>query len=249
MKQAQDRFSSQAGLYAQFRPVYPKVLYDFVLSHVKGFNLAWDCGTGNGQVATRLAEHFNMVIATDISEKQLSHAVQKANIQYKVCRAEQSGLADSSVDLITVAQALHWFDADAFFAEAQRVAAPGALLACWGYGLLTIEPALDALIGEFYHSTIGPYWDKERSHIDTGFNGINFPFKTLEAPGCSIDVQWSFEHLTGYLNTWSSVQKYIQQHQTNPVEALAEQLKAYWPEGTIKQVCFPVFVKAGHIQK
>jgi SAM-dependent methyltransferase len=249
MKQAQDRFSNHAGAYAQFRPVYPEVLYDFVLSHVKGRELAWDCGTGNGQVAVRLAEHFKQVIATDLSEKQLSHAVQKENIQYKVSRAEQSGLADNSVDLITVAQALHWFDTDAFFREVHRVAKQGALLACWGYGLLTIEPAIDELIGEFYKNTIGPYWEKERSHIDTAFNEIDFPFTALEAPTCNIDVQWSYEHLIGYLNTWSSVQKYIQQHQTNPVESLAAKLKAHWPEGAIKQVRFPIFVKAGLIKK
>src|SRR5476651_160086 len=126
MKQVQDNFSAGAADYATFRPASPDEIYDFLYTHVSNFGTAWDCGTGNGQVAARLAERFDHVYGTDISEQQLGLAVKKDNITYRTERAESTSLADGSIDLITVAQAIHWFDFDGFYKEVRRVARPGA---------------------------------------------------------------------------------------------------------------------------
>ena len=72
-----DFFSSQSKVYAAFRPTYPKELYQFIFRHLTEKKVAWDCATGNGQVAQYLASYFNEVYATDISQQQLDHAVGK----------------------------------------------------------------------------------------------------------------------------------------------------------------------------
>lgn len=180
MKETKDNFSTQSGHYAKYRPVYPEALYSFIYNQIKEFNTAWDCGTGNGQVASVLSDKFDKVYATDISKNQLQNAVAKENITYIQARAEHTPIADRSIDLITVAQAIHWFDFNAFYQEVSRVAKPGALLAAWGYGLLSVSPELDPIIEEFYADILGSYWDDERSYLDESYRTIPFPFKETE---------------------------------------------------------------------
>ena len=176
MKEVKYNFSSGSSEYAVYRPTSPKELYDFLLQHVTGHEAAWDCGTGNGQVASILAEHFITVYATDISSKQLENAIKKDNIIYKEERAEHSSLPDNSVDLITVGQAFHWFDFDPFCIEVKRVARPGALLAIWTYSLLNIDKSvIDEAINDFYFNTVGPFWDNERKYVDEGYQNIAIP--------------------------------------------------------------------------
>lgn len=248
MKAPIDNFSNQAGGYARYRPSYPEALYTFVLEQVAHRHRAWDCGTGNGQVAARLAESFDEVYATDISEQQLAHAIQKPNIRYQVSRAEQTTLPDQSVQLITIAQALHWFDFDHFYQEVHRVAAPGAVLAAWCYGLLQISPEVDAHISTFYHHTVGPYWDKERQLIDDAYSTIPFPFEEIAAPAFQLAYSWTLEELTGFLTTWSSVQKYIRARHENPVTELEEKLKEYWGNKAEKKaITFPLTLRIGRV--
>ena len=162
-----DLFSSHADIYARYRPLYPKELYDFVLSHVKEKNAALDCGTGNGQCAGVLAEYFQEVEATDISEKQIAFAVNKPNLHYHLCPAEQTPFPDNSFDLITCATAVHWFRFNVFFAEMERVAKNNAVFACWAYNVIrTDQPKLNEIIDEFYWKKIHDYWDPERNHVD-----------------------------------------------------------------------------------
>lgn len=248
MKATIDNFSSQAGDYARYRPKYPEKLYAFVLEQVPGYNRAWDCGTGNGQVAVRLAQCFNEVYATDISQKQLAHAIQKPNIQYQVARAEESGLPDQSVQLITIAQAIHWFDLEHFYREVVRVAAPGAVVAAWCYGLLRISPELDEPIDHFYTQTLGNYWDKERQLIDEAYATIPFPFEEMEAPDFEMRYTWNLEELAGYFSTWSSVQKYIRARQQNPVTELIDKLRTIWgDEAERKEISFPLHMRIGRV--
>jgi SAM-dependent methyltransferase len=249
MQTPKDNFSRQAGHYAQFRPLYPEALYDFLLSLTSSRGTAWDVGTGNGQVAAQLANWFRHVYATDISASQLEKATLRKNVSYQVCRAESSSFPDNTFDLVTVAQALHWFNFPAFYAEVTRVTRPGALLAVWGYNLLHINPAVDALVREFYHDVVGTYWDTERRHVEASYATVPFPFPQIAAPSLRMTTHWQRAHLLGYLNTWSAVQGYIRQHGTNPVEALRPCLEAQWPEAETREVQFPLFLRVGRVEK
>ncbi|ALI98458.1 class I SAM-dependent methyltransferase [Rufibacter tibetensis] len=244
-----DNFSTQASLYKKFRPTYPDALYQHLRSLVSTPALAWDCGTGNGQVAVELAKLFTHVHATDISEKQLAQAPPSDRITYHLLPAERTTFTDNSFDLITVGQAVHWFDFDTFFAEVARVAKPDAVIAIWGYGLLSISPEVDPLILDFYTQTVGPYWDFERSYIDGAYTTIPFPFEEAPAFTGAITTHWSLSELEGYLNSWSSVQAYIRQKEENPVVLLMQKMKEVWPEEKQKEVCFPIFSRIGRVKK
>ena len=161
-----DNFSLQSALYVKYRPSYPPEMIDFVVSLVKEKDMAWDCGTGNGQTAKALSSYFNKVFATDISQKQLDNAYQAVNIFYSVQPAEQTIFLNHSFDLITVSQALHWFRFDEFYAEVKRTAKPDAILAAWTYSLLRISKEIDALIDDLHYNTLYNYWDKERRYVD-----------------------------------------------------------------------------------
>ncbi len=243
-----DRFSHHASQYAAFRPTYPRELYDFILALVKDKQTAWDCGTGNGQVAHDLSPFFMQVMATDISEKQLENAVRTKNINYSISPAEKTPFAASTFDLITVGLAIHWFNITEFYKEVRRVAKPGAVLAVWGYGLLSITPAIDILIADFYSKTIGPYWDPERKLIDERYQSISFPFEEIPCPEFTFSLQWTLEELRGYLTTWSAVQKYIREHGTNPVDSLMDSIRPLWDEHQLKAT-FPLFLRCGSIMK
>jgi SAM-dependent methyltransferase len=244
-----DNFSAQATYYRAFRPNYPPELYEFVLGQVEGRDLAWDCGTGNGQVAGELARHFARVYATDISAAQLSEATELPNVQYALRPAEESGQEPRSVDLITAGQALHWFPFTAFYDEVRRVLKPGGLFAAWGYQLfVTNVEALNEQIRHFYAAVVGPYWDAERHHVDQAYTSIPFPFEEIECPLFSIHLQWSIDELEGYLHTWSSVQHYIRAHQQDPVATLMPQLRPLVADGQLLDVHFPVFMRAGRLR-
>lgn len=196
-----DNFSTQANVYAQYRPGYPKELFAYILSFVKEKHFAWDCGTGNGQSALQLSGNFKKVFATDISQKQLDNAAAKENIIYALEPAEKTSLADRSVDLITVAQAIHWFKFDAFYTEVKRVAKPGAVMAVWTYSLLKISGEIDKIINAYHFSTLKNYWDPERKYVDDGYATIPFPFTEIKTPAFNIELNWSLNELEGYLNT------------------------------------------------
>ena len=243
-----DRFSGHANLYAQYRIDYPAELYDFILSFTDDRQIAWDCATGNGQVASALADSFEQVEATDISETQLILAVQKANIHYQLCPAEQTPFANETFDLITVAQALHWFDSTAFHQEVCRVAKPGAVIAEWGYGLVQITPVLDAVMLDFYRNRIGPYWDPQRKHIDNGYASIPFPFANARQKTFTAHRNWTLERFLNYLRTWSAVRQYIHENEDDPVISLGEELKSVWGNEE-REVRFPIFLRVGHISQ
>ena len=243
MKKAIDNFSEQAGLYQKFRPSYPDMLYQEILRHTPGRDLCWDCGTGNGQVAVVLSKYFRQVYASDLSADQLRFAAQKDNISYLVQRAEKTNFENNQFDLITVAQAMHWFDVDKFNREMKRVAKDGATLAVWGYGLLRINKPINDLIDHFYTQIVGPYWDKERTHVDEHYQNIHLDMKEINTDkDFVIEVEWTLETFIGYLNTWSSVRKYIRAQEKNPVEWMYHETKETWEKDKVYKVRFPVFL-------
>ena len=236
-----DNFSAQSVNYEKYRPDYPAGLYEYIFSYVKDFGHAWDCATGNGQAAKRLSRTFGRVEASDISQKQLDNAWQAANIHYHVCPAESTPFNDDQFDLITVAQALHWFDFDRFFTEVKRVLRPSGVLAVWTYGLLSINPEIDTVLTDFHTKITGPYWDDERKHVDNQYREINFPFSDVLNKTFFMPKNWSLETLAGYLQTWSSVEKYKKVNGRDPVTAVKHRLEALWPGGEC-QVTFPVYL-------
>lgn len=244
-----DYFSGHSQLYASFRPTYPEDLYAFIFRHVTTKDTAWDCATGNGQVASYLANYFDKVYATDISLQQLQQAPAHESITYAISPAETTAFPDNHFDLITVGQALHWFNRDAFYNEVRRTAKPGALLAVWGYATLSVSPEIDAPLMHFYDHIVGPYWDEARALVDAQYTTIEFPFEEIPTPTFAIRVAWTLDHLAGYLESWSSTQKYIRQHGSSPVPALIKTLRPLWGEGIQHTVTFPVFLRLGRILK
>ena len=240
-----DNFSRQANVYAQYRPGYPKELFEYILGFVKEKDLAWDCGTGNGQSASELSTHFKKVFATDISQKQLDNAAAKGNITYALEPAEKTSLADKTVDLITVAQAIHWFKFEAFYAEVKRVAKPGAVMAVWTYSLLKISGEIDKIISEYHFSTLEKYWDPERKYVDDGYASIPFPFTEIKTPGFNIELNWSLKDLEGYLDTWSALQKFIAANAYSPVKELMNKIEEHWGEAEKRKIFFPVHLRLG----
>ena len=242
-----DYFSSHSSIYAAFRPTYPDGLYEFIFKHVKERRRAWDCATGNGQVASYLANHFKEVYATDLSQQQLNNAITAANIVYSMSPAEKTSFQDHEFDLITVGQALHWFNLEEFYKEAKRVSKPNAVLAVWGYERCSVNTEVDALFSDFYINVVGPYWDPARKLIENEYKGIDFPFEEIPSPRFQINVEWTHEHYTGYLSSWSATQKYIKANGVDPLSKFIEKLKLVWEPRSVRSVSFPVFLRLGKI--
>ena len=205
----QDYFSSHAAAYRAFRPAYPKALFTHLASIASGRELAWDCGTGNGQAAVALAEHFDRVFATDASADQVKNAERHPRVEYAVARAEECPLPDHCADLVTVAQALHWFDFDRFYAEVRRVCRPGGVLAVWTYELHSVNPAVDAVLHRFQTEFVGPYWPPDRVWVDTHYRTIPFPFPELPAPRFEMTADWDLPRMLGYMSTWSATKAFV----------------------------------------
>ncbi len=197
-----------------------------------------------------LSKHFENVYASDISENQLAQATQLPNIHYSVERAESTRFQDNQFDLITVGQAVHWFDFDAFNKEVHRVAKNDAILCVWGYGLFKMDKAINELVNEFYHGIIGPYWNKERMYIDEQYASIPFEFKEIAIDQKrEIVVNWNLDELKGYFNSWSSVQHYKDANEgQNPVDDLMGRISQSWI-GATKEIRFPLFMRMGRINK
>lgn len=244
-----DHFSPLAAHYATFRPDYPDELFDWLLSIAPAHRLAWDCGTGNGQAAIALAARFEQVLGTDISAAQLASAPASPNIEYRVTTAERSGLADQTVDLITVAQALHWFDLPQFYTEAQRVLKPGGVIAVWGYNRLQIgSPEIQAMLDRFYDETIGAYWPPERVHVENAYRDFPFPFTRITAPQFALSKEWYLTHLLGYLRSWSAVGRFQTANGFDPVVALAAEIAPHWLEDKTFRIEWPLFIHVGRMK-
>lgn len=247
---AKDLFSQQSQVYAKYRPSYPNGLFDYILSFVKERNTAWDCATGNGQAAQALAEYFAKVEATDISEAQLSNAVQKENIHYQICPAEQTPFPDNTFDLITVATAYHWLQWDAFQKEATRVGKKDCVVAVWAYNIIQCDDKeVNDIILYFYYDVVKKYWDAERRHVEESYANVAFDFTPLPSRNFTIQVGWNKEQLLGYLQSWSAVQHYIDRNGTSPIDLIMGKLNSVWKKDEQKPFAFPLFLRIGRIEK
>jgi ubiquinone/menaquinone biosynthesis C-methylase UbiE len=246
-QQFHDHFSGVANRYADFRPHYPAALFDYLATLVPRTSTVWDCACGNGQATVDLAARFERVIGTDASKEQIASAKANGRIEYRVAAAEQSGLPDHSVGLVTVAQALHWFNFDRFYAEVQRVLAPGGVIAVWAYGINEVEgEAVNELVQRFYNDAVGPYWPPERKLVEEGYRTIPFPFVEIAPPVFRMEARWTLEELLGYFSTWSATNRYIKATGRNPLEPLAAELKGVWGDaGRRREVVWPLGVRVG----
>jgi len=242
-----DHFSRVSLAYAEFRPRYPDSLFRWLVELPGGRNLAWDCATGSGQAAVALAVRFERVIATDASAEQIAAATPHPRVDYRVAPAEASGLEPESVDLVTVAQALHWLDRPAFFAEARRVLRSNGVIAAWTYGNPRLDdPLADEVLGRFTSQTVGPYWPPERALVDSEYRTIDFPFAEIEPPAFEMEARWPLPALLGYVGTWSATTRFRAARGYDPLPELAAGLRRFWgdPE-TPRRIEWPLAWRVG----
>ncbi len=244
-----DHFSGHADHYARYRPRYPGALLDYLSGLAAARRRAWDCGTGSGQVALDLAERFEQVIASDPSRAQLANARTRAGVSYVAATAECSPIGARSIDLVTVAQALHWFDAPRFYAEVRRVLTPDGVIAVWCYNLVEVCPAVDVRIAEFNRSVVGPFWPPERPLVEAGYATLPFPFRERATPSFAMEASLGLEELLGYLGTWSSTRRYMSARGDDPLPALASRLRPVWPrpDGSPVTVRWPLHLRVGRL--
>jgi SAM-dependent methyltransferase len=242
-----DYFSDAAAEYATFRPRYPAALFDFVASLAPERRVAWDCATGSGQAAVPLADRFGRVIATDASAEQLAHATPHPRVEYGVALADDSGIERESVDLVTVAQALHWLPVERFAAEVRRVVKPGGALAVWCYTRPLLGGVLDDELEGYYSGECGPYWSPERAWVDAGYRTVPLPFVDVPTPPLEIMVRLTLDEFAGYLRTWSATRRLAAAIGRDPVLAVQDRLRPQWGVGA-REVRWPIHVRAGRVE-
>lgn len=242
----QHLFDPQAANYVRYRPGYPAELFEFLNSITPDHRLAWDVGTGSGQAATQLAEFFNAVLATDSSEAQVSQAKPNEKITFLALPAEDSQLADASCDLVTAANAVHWFDLDAFYNEVNRVLKPQGVIAVWGYGWL-IGPDYMKDVLEAFYDHVRPYWPEPTKYVQEKYRNLPFPFAEIEKPTLSLEETWSVERMLGFYSSWSASEICRTTTGVSPIIKLAEDLKAVAPdELSTHKISLPLYMRVGH---
>jgi ubiquinone/menaquinone biosynthesis C-methylase UbiE len=251
-----DHFSGHATSYREARPLYPSALFDWLAEAAPARTLAWDAGCGNGQASVALARHFARVLATDPSANQIANAGTRSNVEYRVEPGEQCSLADTSADLVTVAQALHWFDFARFFAEVRRVLKPGGAFATWAYADCRVMPAVDVLKDRVYVDLTGPYWPPERAYVDAGYRtipmpfGDDAPFEEIAAPAFEMRVDWNAAQFLAYLRSWSATQRHIKANGSDPVATVEAEIRDAWgdPE-QLRAVRWDFHLRCGRLRK
>lgn len=245
-----DLFSQGSELYRKARPSYPVEVIQDILKYVPHKKFAWDCGAGSGQFTQLLAPYFEHIVATDLSERQLHQAPYFENVSYQVQSAEQTSFNDRCFDLITVAQALHWFDFKAFYREVNRTLKQDGVLAVIGYGTPKIQhETIQSQLESLYQDILKGYWDEERRHIDTQYETVPFPFELLFNQKYTMQVEWSREQVLAYLNTWSAVRHYREKNANtdcaDPLQAFSDAIHQYDQAWIVE---FPIFLKIGRPQ-
>lgn len=246
MSTFKDHFSGHADRYRTARPLYPDQLFSALAAHAPGQGLAWDAGCGNGQASTALAAHFDLVHASDPSAPQIASAEPHPRVRYEVAPAERCSLADHSVDLVTVAQALHWFDVPKFHAEARRVLKPGGVIAEWGYAECSVDPEVDAVSRHLYADVLDAYWPAERRHVERAYEDLEFPFARLTMPELAMRAEWDLAQYLAYLASWSALQRYRTAQGLDPLDSLRARFEAAWGQPQrVQTVRWQLFLRVG----
>lgn len=245
---ASNWFDQGGKRYARFRPEYPHALSDFLARIAPAHRLAVDVGCGTGQLTLHLARAFDAVTGLDPSQDQIANAAHQANVRYICAPAEKLPLPDTCADLITAAQAAHWFDLPAFYAEARRIAVRGGVLALISYGVLVLDEKLRERFTRFYYDEIGPFWPPERKLVDSGYAGIDFPFDPIEPPRMEIRKDWDLEQTLGYISTWSAVRRAREAGREELLKNFADDLAALWGDAAqTRAVAWPINMRVGRL--
>jgi methyltransferase family protein len=248
MTNSEDHFSKQAREYARYRPRYPDELFTHLASLAPRRQLAWDCGTGNGQAALELVKHFDRVVATDASAEQLTHAVAHERIEYRVERAEDVSAAVGSVDLVTVAIAVHWFDLERFYPAVRRAVVAHGILAVWTYHLPVIDPGIDRVLSHYYTDVLSGYWPEQIRYIEQGYRTLPFPFESLGTPEFDMRAEWDLDQVVGFLESWSATQRYQRERGRHPVKVVWRELADRWGEANRRRsIRWPLSLRVGRV--
>jgi len=243
-----DHFSKVASAYAAHRPGYPAELVDFLASTAPRQGVAWDCGCGSGQLSVLLGDRFEHVIATDASAEQIQKAQPHPAIEYRCAPAEASGLVDTTVDLAVAAQAAHWFDLPAYYAEVRRVARPRAALALITYGNPKLEDPIDSVVQGFYSGPLRSYWPPERRLVEDEYRSLPFPFEEIESPSFRMDVRWTLAQLAGYIETWSALRAMEKSVGREQIESFYRELSRLWGDAAkVREVTWPLALRVGRV--
>jgi SAM-dependent methyltransferase len=241
----QDHFSGVAAAYAEARPEYPDALFDRIAAHVPGAARVWEPGCGSGQATRGLAARFAHVHATDPSAQQVARHWAQAgadNVSVAVEPGERTALPDGSVQLVAVAQALHWFDRAAFFAECARVLVSGGVLAAWGYGDFIAPEGMVEEVADF-RALIEPYWPPERALVDAQYAGFDWPFPAMPTPSPGLEAEWSLPHFLRYLSSMSATARCRAATGADPVARHAPALSAAWGDpDDVRTLRWPLFL-------
>lgn len=243
-----DLFSEAAADYAAGRPTYPDALFARLAALAPSRERAWDCATGSGQAAIGLARYFERVDATDASAAQIEHAPPHDRIHYAVARAEDSGLPDASVDLISVAEAMHWLERTRFYDEVRRVLKPNGILAVYGYTWFYISPAIDVRVDEFLLRPLDRFWKPNTQVLWDGFRTIEFPFEELVPPRMAIHASWTLPQVMGYCRSWSATQARLKSEGEGFFERAQRHIQSAWGDPReAHAVVMPLAIRIGRI--
>lgn len=233
---SENPFSRIASQYSTWRPRYPIALFNQLVSLCPAHQTAWDCATGNGQAAIELAQYFSQVEGTDVSAEQISSAAPAANIRYSVQPAESTHFPEHHFDLITVAQALHWFEHDRFWKEVDRVLKPGGVFAAWAYVWPHVAPDIDVIVQEKMLDVIRSYWSAKNQIAWNGYRELNWPFIELPAPKIEFSCNWNRDQFISFLRTWSATTRCIEHQGETFFTEFATVLSNAWPSEQIKKI-------------
>ncbi len=246
-EQSQDYFSAVAATYGKYRPRYPIELFKYLAELAPDHQRAWDCGTGSGQAAIALTDFFEEVIGTDISQSQLDHAQPHPQVKYQVGKAEATEIPDQSIDLLVSAQAVHWFDIEAFYQEVRRVLKPNGVIAIWCYGLLSVNADIDVFVEELNTKILGSYWP-QRTIEDHTYSNIYFPFDEFPRRNFKIEAEWTLEDLKSYFGTWSAVDRYKKQNSSDPLSLIQADLLRLWGDPhQPRQITWTLYLRHGKV--
>jgi SAM-dependent methyltransferase len=244
----EDHFSENAAAYARNRPLYPGELFEYLASIAPSKKLAWDCGTGNGQAAQELVCHFERVLATDASEDQIAHAMPNERVEYRVERAEDVNVTLHSVDLITVATAVHWFDLEPFYQVVRRVARANGVLAVWMYHLANVDPEIDRIVEQYYREIVKDFWPERFHYLANRYQTLPFPFEEIDPPQFSMQAEWDLGQLAGFLNSWSATRRYEKELGSNPINLIWQDLTDAWGKADQRRIVrWPLYLRVGRI--
>ncbi len=241
-----DHFSDKSAGYARYRPQYPAGLFEAIRRYASEPAVALDVATGSGQLALDLADFCKRVIATDASAEQIANAMPASRVEYRVAPAEASGLPDHSVELLTVGQALHWFDIERFGQEAERVIKPGGLLIAVSYAVSSVSADIDTVVDRLYTDLLDPFWPPERALVESRYAGIPLPGEPIDVGSLAMEAAWSVDDMLGYLRTWSASKRYERQHGVDPVGEIESDLRRHWGP-TVRNVTWPLTIRASRL--